>query len=169
MVRAQSFTTYGSLSAYMQQLALASREQINADSVGQLTSQASVVLGCGTSGFSLGASPSSALLSTHSPASYALAITPIGNFAGKVSLACIGAPKGANCTLSSRSVVLDGVSQSSVSLTVTAAGTGSENTDHSGSERRQRPQKLTPGLYSFIVQANGIGTTRDTLLTLVVK
>jgi len=157
------------LSAYMQQLALANGEQISADSVGQLTSQASVVLGCGTTGFSLVPSPSSATLSTHSAAPYDLAITPIGNFTGKVSLACIGAPKGVNCTLSSRSVVLDGFSQSRVSLTLTAVESGRENTSPNGSEWQQRPRKPAPGLYSFIVQAKGGGTIRDTFLTLVVK
>ena len=167
--RDQTYEANTALSAYMQQLALASGEQINADRVGQLTSQAGVVLSCGTKGFSLVASPSSATLSTDSPASYELAITPIGNFTGKVSLACIGAPKGVDCAFSSRSVALDGFSQSRVSLTLTVGGGHREDTVRSGSEWQQSPQKVKPGMYSFIVQANSGESIRNTLLTVMVK
>ncbi len=109
------------LGAYMQQLAVASGGGITAASVNQLTGQAGVVLGCGASGFSLTTSPSSATVSAGSPASYALAVTPIGGFTGKVSLACMGAP-GIDCSFSSPSVTLDGSSQSRVTVTVNTNG-----------------------------------------------
>jgi hypothetical protein len=110
------------LSAYMQQLGAASGSGISAASANQLTGQADVVLGCGASGFSLTTSPSSATVSVGSPASYALAVTPIGGFTGKVSLACMGAPQGIDCSFSSPSVVLDGSSQSRVTVTVNSNG-----------------------------------------------
>jgi hypothetical protein len=165
----QTHAGNNALSTYIQQLALANGEQISADSVGQLTSQARVVLGCGPRGFSLVASPSSATLLPNSSASYALAITPIGDFTGKVSLACLGAPRGIDCTLSSGSVMLDGFSQARVTLTVTADGSGAEDTGRSGSERQQPTRKPVPGVYPFIVQANGGQAIRSTLLTVVVK
>ena len=149
------------LSAYVEQLAFASGNGISAERAGQLTGQASVILGCGARGFSLVASPSSATLSVGSPASYALAITPIGGFRGNVALACIGAPKGVHCSFSSPSVALDGTSQSRVPLTVTAGG--------SSPERHKRRRKPVHGTYSFTVQAISGRTIRNTTLTLVVK
>jgi hypothetical protein len=106
------------LSAYMQQLALASGNSITASNVTQLTGQAGVVLGCGSSGFSVVASPSSATVSAGSSASYALAVTPIGGFTGKVSFACLGAPAGIECSFPVQSITLNGSSQSSVTITV---------------------------------------------------
>ncbi|HEY2472831.1 MAG TPA: hypothetical protein VGI45_33910, partial [Terracidiphilus sp.] len=111
-----------SLSAYMQQLALANGQAISTDTASQLTGQAGVVLGCGATGFSLALSPPSATVSAASPASYALAVTPIGGFTGKVSFACIGAPQAVDCSFSSPSVALDGSSQSRVTITVTSGG-----------------------------------------------
>jgi hypothetical protein len=157
------------LSIYIQQLALASGQGISAESARQLTAQASVVLGCGTRGFSLVTSPSWATLSTRNPASYALAVTPIGEFTGKVSLACIGAPKGIGCTFSSQSVVLDGLSQSRVTLTLAAGGNDRENIIRRGSEWQRGRHKPARGIYSFIVQANSGGTIRNTLLSVVIK
>jgi hypothetical protein len=110
------------LGAYMQQLAAASGSGISAASVNQLTGQAGVVLGCGVSGFSLTTSPSSATVSVSTPASYALAVTPIGGFTGKVSFACMGAPQGIDCSFSDPSVTLDGSSQSRVTVTVSTNG-----------------------------------------------
>lgn len=66
------------LGEYMQQLAAASGSGISADTAGQLTGQAVVVLGCASSGFLVSASPASATVSTGSAASYAVAITPAG-------------------------------------------------------------------------------------------
>jgi hypothetical protein len=66
----------------MQQLALANGNGITAASVSQLTGQSDAVLGCGSSGFSLATSPSSATVSSGSTASYALAITPTGGCGG---------------------------------------------------------------------------------------
>ena len=109
------------LGAYMQQLAAVSGSGITAASVNQLTGQTGVVLGCGASGFSLSTSPSYATVSAGSPASYALAVTPIGGFSGKVSLACMGAP-GIDCSFSSPSVTLDGSGQSRVTVTVNTNG-----------------------------------------------
>jgi hypothetical protein len=181
--RGQTYLGNTALSAYMQQLALANGQEISADSVGKLTSQASVVLGCGATGFSLVTSPTSATVSTRSPASYALAVTPIGGFTGKVALACIGVPKGIDCSFSSRSVALDGSSQSRVTLTVTAGGSGNcvSTTGAIGAddlevrhcsddpEWHKRPRKPAPGTYSFILQATSGGPVRNTLLTLVIK
>jgi hypothetical protein len=110
------------LSAYMQQLALANGDGISTDTAGQLTSQAGVVLGCGTSGFSLVVAPSTATVSAGSPASYALAVTPIGGFTGKVTFTCMGAPQAIGCSFSSPSVDLDGSSQSRVTITVDSNG-----------------------------------------------
>jgi hypothetical protein len=150
-----------SLSAYMQQLALAKGQGISAESAGQLAGQASVVLGCGDTGFSLVASPSSATVTTHDPASYSLALTPTGGFTGRVSLACLGAPKGVDCSFSSRLVELDGSSQSRMSLSVTAGV--------SSPEWHKETRKPAPGVYRFILQAASEATIRNTLLTLVVK
>lgn len=86
------------LGAYMQQLAIASGNGITAARVSQLTGQAGAVLGCGSSGFSMSTSPSSGTVSVGDTASYALAITPIGKFSGNVSLSCVGAPRGTDCT-----------------------------------------------------------------------
>lgn len=157
------------LSEYIQRLASATGQGIGPASAGQLTAQASVVLSCGATGFSLVSLPSAAILSTRNPASYELALTPIGNFTGKVSLACIGAPKGADCTFSSPSVVLDGFNQSRVTLTVAAGGSDREDTTLSGSEWQRRRQQPAPGIYSFIVQANSGGVIHDTFLTVLVK
>ena len=106
------------LSGYMQQLALANGDGISTGTAGQLTGQAGVVLGCGSSGFSLVVAPSTVTVSAGSTASYALAVTPIGGFTGKVTFTCMGAPRGVGCTFSSPSVDLDGSSQSPVTITV---------------------------------------------------
>jgi hypothetical protein len=108
------------LSAYMQQLALANGVGISTDTTGQLAGQAGVVLGCGTSGLSLVVAPATATISAGSTASYALAVTPIGGFTGKVTFTCMGAPHGVGCSFSSPSVDLDGSGQSSVTITVNA-------------------------------------------------
>jgi hypothetical protein len=108
------------LATYMQQLAAASGNGITAASVSQLAGQTGVILGCASSGFSVSASPSSATVSGGSPASYALAITPVGGFSGKVSLACLGAPQGIDCSFTSPTVTLDGSDQSYVTATVTS-------------------------------------------------
>ena len=107
------------LSAYMQQLALAGGSGIATDTISQLTGQAGTILGCGSSGFSVVASPASATVSAGSPASYAVAITPVGGFTGKVSLACLSAPAGIGCSFPTQSVTLDGSNQSSVTIKVT--------------------------------------------------
>jgi hypothetical protein len=107
------------LGAYIQQLAAASGNGITAASVSQLTGQAGVVLGCGSSGFTLATLPSAATVSAGSTASYALAVTPTGGFRGTVSLACMGAQPGIECSISSPSVTLDGSSQTRVTVTVT--------------------------------------------------
>jgi hypothetical protein len=110
------------LGAYMQQLTLASGQGISAGTASQLAGQADVVLGCGSTGFSLALSPPSATVSAGSPASYALAVTPIGGFTGKVTFACLGASQAINCSFSAPSVNLDGSSQSNLTITVTAGG-----------------------------------------------
>jgi hypothetical protein len=110
------------LSAYIQQLALANGQGISTDTAGQLAGQAGVVLGCGTSGFSLVVAPPTATVSAGSSASYALAVTPIGGFTGKVTFTCMGAPQGVGCSFSSPSVDLDGFSQSRVTITVDSNG-----------------------------------------------
>lgn len=161
-----------SLSAYMLQLATAIGQGINADTAGQLTGQASVVLGCGSRGFSLVTSPSSVIVSPRSPASYALAVTPTGGFTGTVSFACLGAPKGIDCSFSSPSVTLDGSTQSRVTLTVSAKGDTSRDAMLVSSRDPQfhhRPWKPARGTYRFILQATGKGTVRNSLVTVVVK
>ena len=107
------------LGAYMQQLAAASGNGSSSASLSQLTGQASVVLGCATSGFDLATLPPAATVSAGNAATYALAITPTGGFRGTVSFACMGAPLGIACSFSSPSVTLDGSTQTSVTVTVT--------------------------------------------------
>jgi hypothetical protein len=127
------------LSAYMQQLATASGNGITAASVSQLTGQAGVVLGCGSSGFELATLPSTATVSAGSSGSYSLAVTPTGGFRGTVSFACMGAPRGIECSFSSPSVTLDGSSQTRVTVTVTttpgAAAAGFAGAPPAGSAR----------------------------------
>ena len=106
------------LSAYLQQLRAAGGNGIAADAVNRLTSQASTVLGCGSSGFSLTSSPSSATISAGNSASYVLALTPTGGFHGAVSLSCSGNPQGTACSFSSSQVTLDGSGQVNVTVTV---------------------------------------------------
>jgi hypothetical protein len=110
------------LGAYMQQLAIANGNGITAASVSQLTGQTGAVLGCGSSGFSLATSPSSATVSSGSTASYALAITSTGGFHGTVSLSCTGAPQGTDCSFTTQSVTLNGLDQSRVTLAITTTG-----------------------------------------------
>ncbi|HZU09831.1 MAG TPA: VCBS repeat-containing protein, partial [Pseudacidobacterium sp.] len=105
------------LGLYLQQVS--STNGITPASASRLSGQASVLLGCGPSGFSLSALPSSFTVTAGLPASYPLAITPIGGFNGAVALSCVGLPAGAECSFTSPQVTLDGTTQSRVTLTIT--------------------------------------------------
>ena len=107
------------LATYVQELAAANGNGINASAVARLIGQSSVLLGCRPKGFSLSTLTSSAEVSAGSTTSYALAVTPSGGFKGAVSLSCDGAPRGATCSISSQSVTLDGTTQSPVTVTIT--------------------------------------------------
>jgi len=109
------------LGLYTQQLVAASGNGISASFANRLIRQSGVVLGCGPKGFSLSALPSIATVSAGNNASYSIAVTPSGGFSGAVSLTCTGVPQGATCDVSSQSVTLDGVNQSSVTVSVTTS------------------------------------------------
>jgi hypothetical protein len=109
------------LGSYVQQVTASTGSGISTDNANRLIGQSDAVLGCGPKGFFLSAAPSVATVSAGSSASYSIAVTPSGGFNGAVSLACTGAPQGANCDISVQSVTLDGVSQSNVTVTVTTS------------------------------------------------
>jgi hypothetical protein len=143
------------LGAFLQQLAIASGNGIDATSVNQLTGQTGTVLGCGSSGFSLSASPSSATVSVGNIASYAVAITPTGGFNGKISLSCVNVPQGTDCSFTSQTVTLDGVTQSRVTVTVTTTGrsaaAGIGGPPPSGSGRIWWLLMLLLGIFSILL------------------
>ncbi len=64
-------------------------------------------------------SSSSATVSLGGSASYSLAVGSQGAFTGAVALSCSGAPSEATCTVSPRSVPLDGTNSQNVTVTVT--------------------------------------------------
>jgi len=79
-----------------------------------------------SAGFLMGVGPSSSASQTVTAgqtASYSLIFTPQGGFNGTVTLACSGAPAGANCTATPASVVLTGTSAVTETISVgTTAG-----------------------------------------------
>ena len=107
------------LSMFLQEAAGASGKAVNAESANTLVRQVSVLFSCGASGFALSALPDTATVSSGTQATYALAVTPSGGFAGNVALTCTGAPQGSMCSVSTPSVTLDGTTQAPLTVTVT--------------------------------------------------
>ena len=68
---------------------------------------------------------SSATVSPGQTASYTVSVAPAGGFSQAVALSCAGAPAQSTCALSSASVTLNGSSATSVTVTVSTAGTSS--------------------------------------------
>jgi hypothetical protein len=65
---------------------------------------------------------SSATVTAGQTATYKLAVAPVGAFAQTVALTCSGAPQKSTCSLSPSSVVLNGSASTSVTVSVTTAG-----------------------------------------------
>jgi FG-GAP-like repeat len=72
--------------------------------------------------FSLAPSSSTATVMPGQPATYSVAVSPIGGFNQTVSLSCSGAPAQSVCSVSPTSVTLDGSTTASVTVTVTTQG-----------------------------------------------
>jgi len=157
------------LSTYIQQLAMASGRDVDSVDAGRLASQASVMLSCGSKSFSLVSSPTVAVLTRHRDASYELAVTPIGGFAGKVKLTCAGTPKNVDCSFNVGSITLDGFAQSRAVLTLTVSERANGSMKRTAFDRRSSPRELRPGIYTFRIEASSGGTSRYTALLLVVK
>jgi Beta-propeller repeat len=68
--------------------------------------------------FSVSAASTSATVTAGQSASYTLSVAPLGGFNQAVSLACSGAPRGANCMVSPSSVTPNGTSATSATVTV---------------------------------------------------
>lgn len=117
----QTETAEAALGTYIQELMASSGSGVSTDGANRLIGQSNVILGCGPKGFSLSALPSSATVTAGGNTSYSIAATPTGGFNGTLSLACTGAPEGANCAISNQSITLDGVSQSRVTVNVTTS------------------------------------------------
>jgi hypothetical protein len=90
---------------------------------GSVVSQRLVLSGAGTvPGFLVNVASGSSVSQTVTAgqtASYSLAFTPQNGFSGTVTLACSGAPTGANCTATPASFPLSGTSASTATISVT--------------------------------------------------
>jgi hypothetical protein len=87
----------------------------------------SVTLTGAGSDFSIAPSTaSSATISPGGTATYTLSIAPGGGFNQTVALSCSGAPAGSTCSLSSSSVALNGITPTSVTVTVKTAGSSAK-------------------------------------------
>jgi hypothetical protein len=159
------------LSRYVQQLTVAGAGTTTVD---QLTGRANTLLGCTPIGFLLTALPPSAQVNSGDTASYDLALTPTGGFQGPVSLACNGLPRGANCSISTQTVNLDGKSQSRLTVQVTttnrtaAAGFGKDTS--ADGQRWKWMAILLLNVLSIVVlqQARGKGNSLRLFLMFVV-
>jgi len=72
--------------------------------------------------FSMNSSSSSATVSSGQTANYTVAIVPDGGFNQKVALSCTGAPALSACSLSPSSVVLNGSTPTSITVSVSTGG-----------------------------------------------
>jgi hypothetical protein len=82
--------------------------------------------------FAFTTAPASATIQAGETATYAVALRPIHGLTGPVTLACTGAPRGATCTVSPSTVMLDGASlaQATVRVATTARATGGPGRRH---------------------------------------
>lgn len=103
--------------------------------------------------FSLAPSGSSSVTVTPGQtAKYKITVAPAGGFNQAVTLTCSGAPVGSTCSLSSSSVTLNGSSSTSVTVTVSTAGT-SAGLVHPAESRRGSLYVLLsiPGLFGLVL------------------
>jgi Beta-propeller repeat len=85
----------------------------------------------GTNSFSLAAINASASVNAGAPATYNLAVAAGTAFSGVVQLACSGAPAGAGCSVSPKTVTLGQGQLGSIAVTVTTtAPTTAQSTNH---------------------------------------
>jgi hypothetical protein len=95
--------------------------------------------------FSLSASPAGATIGAGQSATYALTVTPLGEFNQWVALACDGAPARATCIISPSSVIPDGARDAATTVTVTTTGSVQGPPDGG------MPQQLAPGIWGGIL------------------
>jgi Subtilase family len=76
-------------------------------------------LGSGTPDFSVSAAPSSATIAAGNRANFTVTAAPANNFSGTVTWSCTGAPATTACTVSPSSVMLNGSSTASATVTLT--------------------------------------------------
>src|SRR6202158_1298419 len=76
-------------------------------------------LGSGTPDFSVSAAPSSATIAAGNRANFTVTAAPANNFTGTVTWSCMGAPATTACTVSPSSVMLNGSSTASATVTLT--------------------------------------------------
>jgi hypothetical protein len=75
-------------------------------------------LGSGTPDFSVSAAPASATIAAGNPANFTVTAAPANNFSGTVTWSCTGAPATTACTVSPSSVMLNGSSTASATVTL---------------------------------------------------
>src|SRR5467141_4641145 len=73
----------------------------------------------GAADFSMSAAPPSATIAAGNPANFTVTAAPVNNFSGTVTWSCTGAPAAATCTVSPSSVMLNGSSTATATVTLT--------------------------------------------------
>jgi hypothetical protein len=73
----------------------------------------------GAADFSMSAAPPSATIAAGNPANFTVSAAPVNNFSGTVTWSCTGAPTAATCTVSPSSVMLNGSSTATATVTLT--------------------------------------------------
>src|SRR6202171_970833 len=76
-------------------------------------------LGSGTADFSVAGAPSRATIAAGNRANFTVTAAPANNFTGTVTWSCMGAPATTACTVSPSSVMLNGSSTASATVTLT--------------------------------------------------
>lgn len=79
----------------------------------------------GVEGFALSASPCPGTVAAGQSTSYRVTVAPTGGFNNPVSLSCSNLPRGAACSISPSSVMLDGINASTATVTVTTTARSS--------------------------------------------
>lgn len=97
----------------------------------------------GSADFAVSASPSTAAITAGQAANFTFSVAPSGGFNQTVALSCSGAPAEAICTVSPSSVILDGASSSTVTVTVQ---TTARSVLIPGAPLRFIPQSIRPFL-----------------------
>lgn len=78
------------------------------------------------SDFTVAATPSSLTVARSTSGTYALTVSPVGEFSGTISLSCSGAPGGTTCSISPTQVTLNGSNSAQATVTITAAQNASK-------------------------------------------